>query len=58
MVPSELQPFEWIGVSIEMVEGTWGAFEIRLGANQIDVAENLLRINANIEKADLQNSFV
>lgn len=41
-----------------MVEGTWGAFEIRLGANQIDVAENLLRINANIEKADLQNSFV
>jgi len=40
-----------IDAIIEMVEGTWGAFEIKLGTNQIDVAAgNLLRIKANIEK--------
>ncbi len=36
---------------IELPDGSWGAFEIKLGANQIDAAaENLLAIKAGIEK--------
>lgn len=36
---------------IEMPDGSWNAFEIKLGANQIDdAAENLLKIKASIEK--------
>ncbi len=38
-------------VVIELSDGSWGAFEIKLGANQIDVAaDNLLAIKAGIEK--------
>ena len=40
-----------IDAVIELTDGTWGAFEIKLGANQIDAAaKNLLRIKAGIEK--------
>ncbi len=36
---------------IELPDGSWGAFEIKLGANQIDAAaDNLLAIKAGIEK--------
>lgn len=39
-----------IDAVIEMNDGTWCAFEIKLGANQIDAAaENLLRISRQIE---------
>jgi predicted AAA+ superfamily ATPase len=40
-----------IDAVIELPDGTWGAFEIKLGANQIDAAaKNLLRIKEGIEK--------
>ncbi|WP_320129701.1 DUF4143 domain-containing protein [uncultured Sphaerochaeta sp.] len=40
-----------IDAVVEMPDGTWGAFEIKLGANQIDkAAKNLLRIKKGIEK--------
>ena len=36
---------------VELNDGTWGAFEIKLGANQIDsAAENLLKIKSIMEK--------
>ncbi len=36
---------------VEMEDGTWGAFEIKLGANKIDeAAENLLRFRRKMEK--------
>lgn len=36
---------------IELPDSTWGAFEIKLGANQIDkAAEDLLKIEAIMEK--------
>ena len=34
---------------IELPEGDWCAFEIKLGANQIDAAANLLEIKKQIE---------
>lgn len=40
-----------IDAVVEMRDGSWGAFEIKLGANQIDdAAQNLLRIKESIEK--------
>jgi len=40
-----------IDAGIELPEGDWCAFEIKLGANQIDAAaENLLRIKKQIEE--------
>ena len=40
-----------IDAVIELPDGEWCAFEIKLGANQIDVAaENLLSIKKDIEK--------
>jgi len=34
-----------------MPDGTWGAFEIKIGAHQLDVAaEKLLHIKSHIEK--------
>lgn len=40
-----------IDAVVEMPDGTWAAFEIKLGANQIDAAaESLLRIQRGIEK--------
>lgn len=40
-----------IDAVVEMRDGSWGAFEIKLGANQIDDAANtLLRIKESIEK--------
>ncbi len=40
-----------IDAVIELADGRWCAFEIRLGANQIDnAAENLLRIKTRIER--------
>lgn len=40
-----------IDAVIELADGSWCAFEIKLGANQIDeAAENLLRLKADIEK--------
>lgn len=40
-----------IDAVIELADGEWCAFEIKLGANQIDVAaENLLKIKKDIEK--------
>ncbi len=40
-----------IDAVVEMRDGSWGAFEIKLGAIQIDdAAKNLLRIKASIEK--------
>ena len=39
-----------IDAVIELADGNWAAFEIKLGANQIDTAaENLLKIKQNIE---------
>jgi uncharacterized protein len=39
-----------IGAVIEMPDGTWGAFEIKLGAHQLDdAAEKLLRIKSALE---------
>lgn len=41
-----------IDAVIEMPDGSWGAFEIKLGAHQLDeAAENLLRIKSMIESA-------
>ena len=38
---------------IEMSDGTWGAFEIKLGANRIDeAAENLLKFKKMLEKRE------
>lgn len=40
-----------IDAVIEMKNGEWCAFEIKLGANQIDVAaDNLIKIRNEIEK--------
>ncbi len=40
-----------IDAVIEMKDGTWGAFEIKLGAHQIDdAAVNLLRIKSQMER--------
>ncbi len=40
-----------IDAVIELADGNWAAFEIKLGANQIDTAaENLLKIKQSIEK--------
>jgi hypothetical protein len=40
-----------IDAVVEMSDGRWSAFEIKLGANQIDeAAENLLKIKREIEK--------
>lgn len=40
-----------IDAVVEMPDGSWGAFEIKLGANQIDnAAKNLIRIKASIEQ--------
>lgn len=40
-----------IDAVVEMRDGSWGAFEIKLGANQIDnAANNLLQIKEGIEK--------
>lgn len=40
-----------IDAVIEMPDGSWGAFEVKLGANKLDeAAKNLLRIKAMIEK--------
>ena len=40
-----------IDAVIELTDGTWGAFEIKLGANQIDTAAaNLMEIYKSIEK--------
>ena len=42
-----------IDAVIEMPDGRWGAFEIKLGANQIDkAAENLVRLRRVFEKGD------
>lgn len=42
-----------IDAIIELADGRWGAFEIKLGANQIDrAAENLLAIQSSIAKSD------
>ena len=39
-----------IDAVIELADGNWAAFEIKLGANQIDTAaENLLKIKQSIE---------
>ncbi len=44
-----------IDAVIELPDGRWGAFEIKLGANQIDeAAATLLSIQENIVKADGQ----
>jgi hypothetical protein len=40
-----------IDAVVEMPDGSWGAFEIKLGANQLDAAaEKLLKIKSGIEK--------
>ena len=40
-----------IDAVVEMPDGSWGAFEIKLGANQLDsAAEKLIRIKNDIEK--------
>lgn len=40
-----------IDAVVEMPDGSWGAFEIKLGANQLDAAaEKLIRINNGIVK--------
>lgn len=40
-----------IDAVVEMPDGSWGAFEIKLGANQLEAAaQNLLRIKNSIEK--------
>ena len=42
-----------IDAVVEMQDGTWGAFEIKLGANQIDAAaKNLLDIRSRMLKED------
>lgn len=42
---------EEIDAVIELADGSWAAFEIKLGANQIDAAaESLLEIKQSIEK--------
>lgn len=41
---------------VEMEDGRWGAFEIKLGANQIDkAAENLLKLKARFEEEEGAN---
>ena len=40
-----------IDAVVEMRDGSWCAFEIKLGANQIDAAaENLIKIKSDIER--------
>ncbi len=42
-----------IDVVLEMPDGNWGAFEIRLGANQVDkAADNLIRLRKAFEKGE------
>ena len=42
-----------IDAVVEMEDGSWGAFEIKLGANQIDkAAENLLKIKSMFEREE------
>ena len=42
-----------IDAIIELVDGRWGAFEIKLGTSQIDhAAENLLAIQSSIVKSN------
>lgn len=46
-----------IDAVIEFDDGTWGAFEIKLGHNQVDkAAENLLKIKMNIDQLNNKQS--
>ena len=47
-----------IDAIVELPDGRWGAFEIKLGMNQVDeAAEKLLRMNEKFRTvADLRNS--
>ena len=46
-----------IDAVIEFDDGTWGAFEIKLGHNQVDkAAENLLKIKMNLDQMNHKNS--
>lgn len=46
-----------IDAVIELDDGTWGAFEIKLGYNQVDkAAENLLKIKMNLDQTNHKKS--
>lgn len=46
-----------IDAVIELDDGTWGAFEIKLGHNQVDkAAENLLKIKMNLDELNNKQS--
>ncbi|MDD2302100.1 MAG: DUF4143 domain-containing protein [Eubacteriales bacterium] len=46
-----------IDAVVELADGRWGAFEIKLGANQIDrAAENLISIQSTMLKSDESRS--
>lgn len=46
-----------IDAVIEFDDGTWGAFEIKLGHNQVDkAAENLLKIKMNLDQLNNKQS--
>lgn len=46
-----------IDAVIELDDGTWGAFEIKLGHNQVDrAAENLLKIKMNLDQTNNKHS--
>lgn len=46
-----------IDAVIELDDRTWGAFEIKLGHNQVDkVSENLLKIKKNLDQMDHKES--
>jgi predicted AAA+ superfamily ATPase len=46
-----------IDAVIELDDGTWGAFEIKLGHNQVDKAsENLLKIKMNLDQMNHEKS--
>ena len=46
-----------IDAVIELDDGTWGAFEIKLGYNQVDkAAENLLKIKKNLDQTNQKKS--
>lgn len=46
-----------IDAVIELDDGTWGAFEIKLGHNQVDKAsENLLKIKMNLDQMNHKKS--
>ena len=48
---SLVQIYREMDAVIEMPDGSWCGFEIKLGANQIDeAAQNLLKIKEEIEK--------